>query len=128
MSDTEPPSSGNGRGEMLNRLNERVANGEAITGARADLARATRTIIDELMRSTATDEGFERASELVAAAGELLRGESHGRGYVGVAEGSLADGGAHFLDYSPFIGLLNPLAPPLTIHYASDNTVVATGT
>jgi acyl-coenzyme A thioesterase PaaI-like protein len=127
MSDADEPLTGSGRGELLHRLNERVANGEATTGARADLARATRTIIDELMRSTATDEDFERASELVAAAVALLRGESHGRGYVGVAEGSLADGGAHFLDYSPFIGLLNPLAPPLTVHYASDNTVVAAG-
>ena len=128
MSDEGTPSTNNGRGELLARLNERVASGEATTGARAELAQATRVIIDELMRSTASDEGFVRAAELVTAAVGLLRGESHGRGYVGVAEGSLADGGNHFLDYSPFIGLLNPLAPPLTVHYADDKTVVATGT
>ena len=127
MSDREPTVTPN-RADMLSRLNDRVASGHTAAGARARLAQATRTIIDELMRSTATDEGFERAAELVAAAVALLQQESHGRGYVGVAEGSLADGGEHFLDYSPFIGLLNPLAPPLTVRYSDDRTVVATGT
>ncbi len=128
MTDDASPPTASSRAGLLASLNERIVSGQANAGARADLARATRTIIDELMSSTASDEDLERAAELVASAAALLRGRSHGRDYLGVAEGSLADGREHFLDFSPFIGPLNPLAPPLTVTYADDNTVVATGT
>lgn len=128
MTGEQGPEVANARAEMLALLNERVTNGRAAAGARAELAAATRTIIDELMRSTAGDQDLEHAAELVASAAELLRGRTHGRDYVGVAEGSLANGREHFLDFSPFIGLLNPLAPPLTVQYANDSTVIATCT
>ena len=128
MTDEQTSATPSNRAEMLTLLNERVVSGQAQTGARVDLASATRSVIDELMRSTASDEAFERAAEMVAGAVALLRGQSHGRGYLGVAEGSLANGREHFLDFSPFIGRLNPLAPPMTVEYADGSTVVATCT
>ena len=85
MTDEQTSPTPSNRAEMLTLLNERVVSGQAQTGARVDLASATRSVIDELMRSTASDEDFERAAEMVAGAVALLRGQSHGRGYLGVA-------------------------------------------
>jgi acyl-coenzyme A thioesterase PaaI-like protein len=111
---------------MRDALNARLANNHVASGARADLAAATRTIIDELMRSTADDSSLEQASVLVARAADLLRRDSHGRDYTGVAEGSLSIGQQSFIDYSPFIGVLNPLAPPMTVEFDDDGNVIAT--
>ncbi len=120
-------------------LAERLERSFAPQGSRADLARATRTVIDELLRSMADDSMFDEAAELVGRAAVLLSEQRHGRGYLGVAEGSLsapgpddADAGAldrqqHFADYSPFIGGLNPLAPPIAIRFDGD-TVIGTCT
>jgi acyl-coenzyme A thioesterase PaaI-like protein len=113
---------------MRDALNDRMAAHHVATGARAELAEATRAIIDELMRSTADDAEFEQASALVVQAAELLRTQAHGRNYVGVAEGSLADGQQNFIDFSPFIGVLNPLAPPITVQFDDDGNVIATCT
>lgn len=115
-----------GPARMRAALNDRVSNREVATGARAELAEATRTIIDELMRSTAADPDFERAAALVVEAAMLLRERSHGRNYTGVAEGSLADNHQNFIDFSPFIGVLNPLAPPITVRFDDDGNVIAT--
>lgn len=117
-----------GPDDLRAALNERLAGGEAPSGARADLAAATRTIIDELMRSTAGDLDLDQAAALVVQAAALLGEQSHGRGYVGVAEGSLAEGRHGFIDYSPFIGVLNPLAPPIMVQVNDDGNVIATCT
>jgi hypothetical protein len=67
------------------------------------LADATRRVIDELASSTADTAAFAAARE-------------HGRIYHSAAEASLADFQAmSFVDYSPFIGPLNPLAPPINM-------------
>ncbi len=114
--------------QMRQALNQRVTGHHVNTGARIDLAAATRTIIDELMRSTADDAEFEQASALVVQAAELLRGQAHDRTYVGVAEGSLADSQENFISFSPFIGELNPLAPPISVRFDDQNNVIATCT
>ena len=83
--------------------------------SRAELADACRSIIDELASSTATSEAFVQARDLVQQAVGILAGSEHGRPYE-EAEGSLAHYQEHmFIDHSPLVGPLNPLAPPLTI-------------
>ena len=117
-----------GPSTMRDALNQRVADNHVPIGARADLAAATRTVIDELMRSTADDTDLEQASALVMRAATILRERAHDRTYEGVAEGSLADHHTDFIDFSPFIGVLNPLAPPITVRFSPDNDVIATCT
>lgn len=88
------------------------------------LAAATRRIIDELASSTADTAGFAAARDLVERAAELLAAREHGRVYESAAEASLADfQQMSFVDYSPFIGLLNPLAPPIEMAVATDGAV-----
>lgn len=113
---------------MRDALNQRVAEHHVVMGARADLANATRTIIDELMRSTADDADLEVAAELVVRAAALLRDRGHDRGYQGVAEGSLVKDHSGFIDFSPLIGVLNPLAPPIDVRFNDDHDVIATCT
>ena len=113
---------------MRQAITTRLAGNAPQTGARNELATATRIIIDELMRSTADDPQLEQAAALVVQAAALLRGQSHGRSYVGVAEGSLSSGRQSFIDFSPFIGHLNPLAPPITMSFSEDGECVGTCT
>ena len=62
----------------------------------------------------ATDDAFLAVCELVEQAAAVLGERPHGREYVG-AEASLAEHqDSHFLDYSPLVGWLNPLAPPIS--------------
>lgn len=91
--------------------------------ARLRLADAMRRIIDELASSTAGDDAFTVARDLVEQAASHLAQRGHGRAYAGAAEAALAkfhDLG--FVDYSPFIGKLNPLAPPIAMAW-NDGTV-----
>lgn len=92
--------------------------------ARFRLAEATREIIGELASSTASSEAFERARDLVVQAASVLSERTHGRDYQG-AEASLAEHqeSGSFLDFSPFIGPLNPLAPPIRIGLDGDVVV-----
>jgi acyl-coenzyme A thioesterase PaaI-like protein len=93
--------------------------------SRTELSDACRRIIDELASSTATSDAFDEARSLVQQAVGILAEADHGRAYEG-GEGSLAHYQEHmFIDHSPLIGPLNPLAPPITI--AIDGTTV-TGT
>jgi len=85
--------------------------------SRAELATACRMIIDELASSTAQSDAFAQARNLVQDAVAILAAADHGRAYDG-GEGSLADYQEHvFLDHSPLIGPLNPLAAPITISF-----------
>lgn len=83
--------------------------------SRAELAEACRQIISELASSTADTAHFERARTLVREAVDVLAAAGHGRPYEG-GEGSLAQFQQHvFIDHSPQVGPLNPLAPPIRI-------------
>ncbi len=89
---------------------------------RRRLAQATRRIIDELASSTADPAAFAVARDLVEQAAQVLADDDHGRTYVGVAEASLVEFQVSaFVDYSPFIGPLNPLAPPIEVKVHDDH-------
>jgi hypothetical protein len=88
--------------------------------ARIRLADATRRIIDELASSTADAESFAAARDLVERAAAVLAAGSHGRSYS-AAEAAVADFGMFaFVDYSPFLGVLNPLAPPIHLSWSTE--------
>lgn len=81
--------------------------------ARLELADVTREVIDQLASSTADSEAFAAARDLLRDAVALLRSAPHGRPYE-EAEASLMTYQQHkHIDHSPFIGPLNPLAPPI---------------
>ena len=89
-----------------------------------ELAAQTRALLQEVA-STSTDPAtIAAATVLVEQAAELLQAGPHDRAYFGVAEGSL--GGAPtttFFDYSPFVGPLSPLAPPIVPQLIDDRVV-----
>ncbi len=82
--------------------------------ARVRLTEATRRVIAELAASSATDEAFHTARDLVERAAAVLAERAETREYQ-QAEASLAEhqSAGSFLDFSPFIGVFNPLAPPI---------------
>lgn len=75
------------------------------------LAEGVRSILQHSATSTAADDVFARAAQLVSQAAELLANGPHDRPYDGSAEGAV--GGVHhgFLGHSPVTGPLNALAP-----------------
>lgn len=103
-----------------------MADGQAqrLAGdSRAQLATACRMIIGELASSTAPSEAFAQARDLVQDAVAILAAADHGRAYDG-GEGSLADYQDHmFIDHSPLVGPLNPLAPPIVIGFDGTSVV-----
>lgn len=82
---------------------------------RRRLADATRQVIEDLVASTGTLEQFESATALVVQAAAILRDHDRGRAYMGVAEGSLLGEAGGFIDFSPMMGVFNPLAPPMRV-------------
>jgi len=103
-----------------------IADGQAerLAGdSRAELAAACRMIIGELASSTARSEAFARARDLVQESVAILAAADHGRAYDG-GEGSLADYQDYiFIDHSPLVGPLNPLAPPIAIGFEGTSVV-----
>lgn len=90
--------------------------------SRAELSEACRRIIDELASSTAPSDAFAQARDLLQQAVAILADADHGRPYDG-GEGSLAHYQEHmFIDHSPLMGSLNPLAPPIAV--SADGTRV----
>ena len=91
--------------------------------ARFRLAEATRQIITELASSTATSEAFEQARDLVVQAADILAQRTHGRSYES-AEASLSEfQDSSFLDHSPVVGELNPLAAPIRVSVESKEVI-----
>jgi acyl-coenzyme A thioesterase PaaI-like protein len=92
--------------------------------ARLPLTDAVRRIVAELTSSSASSDEFEQACDLVERAAAILEARGHARAYSG-AEASLSDHqDSSFLDFSPLVGPLNPLAPPIAMHLADDGSVV----
>lgn len=112
-----PFSSSAGPANMRAALNDRVRTGTSIRGDRVVLADAMRQVIDAMMRSTEDGPQMQAAAALVAEAASLLGSDDGERTYVGVAEGALAKDHSSFIDFSPFIGVLNPLAPPIVVSF-----------
>ena len=91
--------------------------------ARVELTVAVRQVIEYLTASNATSDAFVAARDLVARAAALLAADRHDRIYQS-AEASLADGfDGGFIDFSPLVGVLNPLAPPIGVR-AEDGRIV----
>lgn len=80
--------------------------------------------MDELASSTAETQAFAQASELVQqAVGIFTSTRARIRPSLDGGEGSLAHYQEHmFIDHSPLVGPLNPLAPPIVI--SADGTKV----
>jgi acyl-coenzyme A thioesterase PaaI-like protein len=94
--------------------------------ARFRLAEAARRVIAELTSSSASSEAFEEARDLVEQAADVLAAREHDRDYEG-AEASLTGQmpSSSHLEFSPLIGQLNPLAPPIHLEVV-DGSVVGT--
>ena len=89
-----------------------------------DAADATRLLIDRLMASGAPDEVLAEVTADIAAVAERL-GAYEKASLYGFSE--TANVGAReqeaLFDYSPLLGLANPLAPPMTITVAEGRTL-----
>jgi acyl-coenzyme A thioesterase PaaI-like protein len=91
--------------------------------SRVGLTEALREVMARLADSSASSVAFAEARDLVTRAAEVLSAEPGGRGYEW-AEASVADPGvASFLDFSPLVGALNPLAPPMAVRIDDDGVV-----
>lgn len=99
-------------------------------GARR-LADAMRQIIDLLVSTTASAEELDRAARVAESFVEELRALPAGLTYLGFAEAANSGGEVEgvragdqdwfgFFDHSPFIGLANPLSPPMVLEYGEN--------
>ncbi|MEZ5322500.1 MAG: PaaI family thioesterase [Microthrixaceae bacterium] len=140
-SDTEPDGGafpGQGfRSPRVDGLNALPATDRRVAIRR--LAGAGREMIEMMSATAATSEQLNEAAESLERVVAMLRGYTDGNDYVGIAELAnagdllalqrrLAEAGdpeafAQF-DFSPFIGLANPMSPPMHMDYA-DNRVRA---
>ncbi len=100
--------------DRLSRLSERESTYSDRDRAMLRMSGATRGVITELMSTTAEESVIGDASDLVERALALLAGRPHGRQYEGRAEGSLRTANSS-VDHSPFVGNMNPLAPPISV-------------
>jgi acyl-coenzyme A thioesterase PaaI-like protein len=98
------------------------------------LAAAMREVIERLVSTNATTEELARAADELEALAALLGSYPTGQTYQGFAESAnagqetagLQPGDPEwyaFFDHSPFIGLANPLSPPLHLEYRGDRVV-----
>jgi acyl-coenzyme A thioesterase PaaI-like protein len=107
---------------MMAAVRRGAADYTAVEHARLGLAAAMRSVIDELGSTTATEDDLREAEELVARAKALLATRPHGRPYEGAAEGSMATRSS-FVDHSPVLGAMNPLAPPIDVRFEGDRVI-----
>jgi acyl-coenzyme A thioesterase PaaI-like protein len=95
------------------------------------LAAAMREVIDQLVSTTASTDELASAADDLEALAEVLRALPAGQTYRGFAESAnagqetagLQPGDPEwyaFFDHSPFIGLANPLSPPVHLEYRDD--------
>ena len=77
------------------------------------LAQATRRVIEELMSTDAPLATVGDAADLVEGVAARLAAQPHGRDDEHVGESSLSGDPQGHLEFSPLVGLANPLAPPL---------------
>lgn len=98
------------------------------------LAAAMRRVIDSLVSTTATTEQLASAADGLEEFADLLAALPRGQTYRGFAESANAGqetAGTRpgdpewfaFFDHSPFIGLANPLSPPVHLEYSGDRVL-----
>jgi acyl-coenzyme A thioesterase PaaI-like protein len=76
---------------------------------------SVRIAIERLTATSAPPEVLLEAADRMAEVVELLGGYRPQRQYEGFAEGSGAGHDPGFFDWSPLMGLANPLAPPIEV-------------
>jgi acyl-coenzyme A thioesterase PaaI-like protein len=100
--------------------------------AAKDLGTAVRDLIEELTASGAPAQVLDAVAAQVARATAMLQDQGAHRAYEGLAEASghseeeePADGayGASHFDWSPLLGIANPLAPPIRCYIEHDVVV-----
>ncbi len=94
------------------------AAGSDVTGAWAErrrLAKAMREVIERLTTSDAPEEELRAAADGLERYAARLATHPRRQLPVGFGESSNAGDVAAFFDYSPLIGLSNPLAPPIVL-------------
>jgi len=121
--------------EKLNNLEETPRRVEL-----RRLAAAGRAVIEHLVSTAAPLDDLTRAADELEEVAALLRALPTGAGYAGFSEAAnagaalgdlhraaagLVDGDVDpetyaFFDHSPFIGLANPLSPPLHFEYTPE--------
>lgn len=93
------------------------------------LAQSVRDIIDALVTTTASTDALASAADDMEDLLEMLGELPSGQTYQGFAEaavaGELPEGSERwaFFDHSPFIGLANPMSPPMSVTYEGDRVV-----
>lgn len=93
------------------------------------LAQAMRDIMSSLVSTTATTEDLASAADDLENLAAVLGALPSGHTYQGFAEAANAGGipmetGAwEFFDFSPFIGLANPMSPPMRMEHVGDRVV-----
>ena len=92
---------------------------------RIEIAKEVRTVIDQLLATSAPVEELERTQEIINQAVALLKSRSHSHDYEGPSEGSLAPLNS-FLDRSPIIGAINPLSVPMRMEIDGDGGTEST--
>ena len=93
------------------------------TGAWAErrrLATAMRAVIDRLVTSDAPEEELRRAADALERYAERLATHPQRLAPAGFAETANAGDVDAFFDYSPLIGLSNPMAPPVVLRVDGD--------
>src|SRR6185369_14502058 len=87
---------------------------------RRRLAKAMRTVIDHLVTSDAPEEELRRAADALERYADRLAAHPQRLAPFGFAETANAGDVNAFFDYSPLIGLSNPIAPPVVLSVDGD--------
>ena len=106
--------------ELLGRMREGLAGlsgpvvEEEVAAAR-EVGEALRRVIDRLTATSAPPAVLREATGRLAAVEDLLRPYHSVRSYKGFAEASGLGHDRAFFDWSPLLGLANPIAPPMRV-------------
>ena len=102
-------------------LNDAEAE-EEVAVAR-EVGEALRRVIDRLTATSAPPEVLREAVARLAPIEDLLRPYHSVRRYAGASEASGLGHDRAFFDWSPLLGLANPLAPPIRVGVENDKIV-----
>jgi acyl-coenzyme A thioesterase PaaI-like protein len=98
-----------------------------VTGAwkqKRRLAAAMRNVISRLVEIEAPEAELSAAADALERYAERLAGHPRPNRYEGWSETSASGDVGSFFDYSPLIGLSNPLSPPVELHPDEDGRTV----
>ncbi len=106
--------------EVLDRMREGLAGlaGPVVdddVAAAREVGEALRRVIDRLTATSAPPEVLREAAARLAGVEDMLRPYRAVRSYKGLAEASGLGHDRAFFDWSPLLGLANPIAPPMPV-------------